>query len=130
MATPTVALGAAAGEPARSAATFPPTRLCADCDLPIPAARLRVRPSAKLCARCQEKLGDVETYKEINVGSVTGQMNFAGEEETGPTQTFVTHGLGEVMDRNTEQESGTAKNTGLHVRSAEGIAAWSEKRKQ
>lgn len=39
-------------------------RICLGCDNPIPAKRLLLRPSATLCAPCQERVGDVATYRD------------------------------------------------------------------
>jgi hypothetical protein len=122
--------GATTGEPAQVASVRLP-RFCAGCDGLIPSARLSLKPTALYCARCQEVRGDVPRYHSEPLQSATGATPiFSNEEEHESTHaTIHSSGLAEVMEREPEHESGTARNTGLHVISKEGLESWTERGK-
>lgn len=50
-----------------------PVRLCTECELPIPTARLRAMPNARQCVKCLEFLGDVPRVKHYHEQTSDGE---------------------------------------------------------
>lgn len=61
-----------------------PPRLCQECEEPIPTARLKAMPSARLCVPCLEKAGDVpiiRRYDEAGVDGDTAQTYYVNNRD-------------------------------------------------
>lgn len=50
------------------------TRLCLDCEEPIPQARIKAMPAARFCVPCQERLGDVPPIRRLDDTGRDGEV--------------------------------------------------------
>ncbi len=99
-----------------------PSRLCEECESSIHPARLQRFPHTTFCARCQEKIGDVPRVSDQPIYQPAyGGFGSETEERDTPTNVVAATRTIPWSDmRPYDDDKGTAKNTGLYVRTKEG----------
>jgi len=101
-------------------------RKCKDCDVEIPAIRLKAKPNATLCVNCQAKVDTVICAPATDMG----RLGFAKTHSDDPKiPKYVTYGLASLFESE-DYKTGTAKNTMLYTVSNAGRQGWADEMKR